>query len=219
MGFGVKLAKEQAMCQSQFQRARISGLLPGMILLVVWVVAGCQTPTARPAVTPSAAQATRNNCYSLLHQLFEEQKDVSLLRFIKREDSEVKVVTKKIAEASRIGGKELEEFARQDPSLRLDDLWLPPGEVATRASIAAAKKKAILGQKDGSFELSLLLSQTEALSYAWNLAKVAGENETNPERAGALARMSEEMQNLYQHVFMLLLLETKSIATDPIQKP
>jgi len=49
--------------------------------------------------------------------------------------------------------------------------------------------------------------------------KSGGENETNPERAGALARMSEEMQNLYQHVFMLLLLETKSFATDPIQKP
>jgi len=114
---------------------------------------GLSDADGEAAVTPSAAQATRNNCYSLLHQLFEEQKDVSLLRFIKREDSEVKVVTKKIAEASRIGGKELEEFARQDPSLRLDDLWLPPGEVATRASIAAAKKKAILGQK-GRFVLS-----------------------------------------------------------------
>ena len=62
-------------------------------------------------------------------------------------------------------------------------------------------------------EITLLLTQTEALSYAWHLAKVAGENEPEPGRARALAGLSEDMQNLYQEVFVLLLSKTTTSAT------
>jgi hypothetical protein len=58
------------------------------------------------------------------------------------------------------------------------------------------------------------LTQTEALSYAWHLAKVAGENESQPDRARALAGVSEDMQNLYHEVFVMLLTKTKSAATN-----
>ena len=52
---------------------------------------GCQSPPAAttPVANPSAV-ATRNNCYSLLYQLLDEQKDVSILRFIKPEHKDVK---------------------------------------------------------------------------------------------------------------------------------
>jgi hypothetical protein len=63
----------------------------------------------------------------------------------------------------------------------------------------------------------LLLTQTEALSYAWHLAQVAGENEPQPERARALAGVSEDMQNLYHEVFVMLLSKTKSSATNSIR--
>jgi hypothetical protein len=39
---------------------------------------------------------------------------------------------------------------------------------------------------------------------------VAGENETQPDRARALAGISEDMQNLYHEVFAMLLSKTKS---------
>jgi hypothetical protein len=141
----------------------------------------------------------------LLHQLLDEEKDVSLLRFIKREQDDVKNLVKKIAANSAAGAKLLEEFARHDPSINLDDIRLPPGEVATRDAIASTKKKELLGQTGDEFELTLLLTQTEALSYAWHLAKVAGENEFQPERARALAGVSEDMKNLYREAFALLL--------------
>jgi len=50
------------------------------MLLVACVLTGCQSPKARPPAPSgsSAAQATRNNCYSLLHQLLDEQKDVMM---------------------------------------------------------------------------------------------------------------------------------------------
>jgi hypothetical protein len=180
-----------------------------VMLSVACVLTGCQSPKARSSGGDGAAPTIRNNCYSLLHQLLDEQKNVSMLRFIKREHSDVKNLINKIAANSAAGAKLLEEFARHDPSINLDDIRLPPGEAATREAIASTKKKELLGQTSGEFELTLLLTQTEALSYAWHLAKVAGENESQPDRARALAGMSEDMENLYHEVFVMLLSKTK----------
>ena len=127
---------------------------------------------------------------------------------------------KAVTSASGAGAKVLEEFARHDPSINLDDIRLPAGETATREAIASTKKKALLGQTGEKFELSLLLTQAEALSYAWHLAKVASENEPQPERARAVAGVGENMKNLYQEVFALLLSKRGSSATSqvPAQK-
>jgi hypothetical protein len=175
------------------------------MLLFACVLAGCQGPKAGSSSRSSATPSTRNNCYGLLHQLLDEQKDVSLLRFIKREQVDVKNLVKKIAAASAAGSKLLEELARHDPSINLEDIRLPPGEAATREAIAATRKKELLGQSGKVFELSLLLTQAEALSYASHLAKIAGESESQPDRARALAGVSKDMENLYHEVFLLLL--------------
>src|ERR1035438_4399787 len=145
------------------------------MLSVACVLTGCQSPKARSPSGNSAS--TRNNCYSLIYQLLDEQKDVSILRFIKPEHSDVKNLVKRIATTSGTGARLLEEFAKDDPSISLDDIRLPPGELATRDAIASTKEKELLSQTGDEFELTLLLTQTEALSYAWHLAKVAGENE------------------------------------------
>jgi hypothetical protein len=146
----------------------------------------------------------------LLHQLLDEQKNVSLLRFIKREDSDVKILIKKIASDSRSGAKLLERFAKEDPTLSLVDIGLPPGEVATREAIAATKKKELLGKTGEPFEFSLLLTQTEALRYGSHLAKVASENEPQRDRSRALTDMSAEMEKLYGQVIEMLVLKTRS---------
>jgi hypothetical protein len=148
----------------------------------------------------------------LLHQLLNDQKNVSLLRFIKREQEDVKTLVKKIATNSATGAKLLEEFARHDPSITLDAIRLPPGEAAAREAIASTKEKELLSQAGGEFELTLLLTQAEALSYASHLAKVARENEFQPDRARALAGVSEDMATLYHEVFVMLLSKTKRSA-------
>jgi len=189
--------------------AKLSLPLLTAMLSVACVLSGCQSPKARAPSAGSPAQSTRNNCYSLLHQLLNDQKNVSLLRFIKREQEDVKTLVKKIAANSATGAKLLEEFARHDPSINLDDIRLPPGEAATREAIASTKKKELLGQTGGEFELSLLLTQAEALSYASHLAKVASGNESQPDRARALAGVSKDMENLYHEVFAMLLSKSK----------
>jgi hypothetical protein len=196
-------------------------ILPLLAVMVstACVLTGCQSPKARSPSGSGAARATRNNCYSLLHQLLNDEKNVSVLRFIKREQDDVKSLVKKIAATSATGAKLLEEFAKHDPSINLDDIRLPPGEAATREAIASTKQKELLGQTGGEFELSLLLTQLQALSYASHLAKVAGENESQPDRARALAGVSEDMENLYHEVFVLLLSKTKSSATNSIRTP
>ncbi len=189
--------------------AKLSLPLLTAVLSVACVVSGCQSPKARTPSGGSAAQSTRNNCYSLLHQLLNDQKNVSLLRFIKKEQEDVKTLVKKIAANSATGAKLLEEFAQHDPSITLEDIRLPPGEAATREAIASTKEKELLSQTGGEFELSLLLTQAEALSYASHLAKVASENEFQPDRARALAGVSEDMTTLYHEVFVMLLSKTK----------
>jgi hypothetical protein len=139
-----------------------------------------------------------------------------MLRFIKPEHTDLKKLVKRIATTSGTGATLLEKFARDDPSIRLDDIRLPPGEVAVRDAIASAKEKELLSQTGDTFELTLLLTQTEALSYALHLAEVAAENEPQPERARALAGLSDDMQNLYHEVFALLLSQTKSSVTNSI---
>lgn len=173
------------------------------------VLTACKPSQAAAPAASESALSTRNNCYSLLHQLLDEQKDVSLLHYIKQEHSDVKDLIKKIADASGAGSKLLEAFAKHDPSIHLDEMGLPPGEMATRAAIASTKKMELLGQTGDQLELTLLLTQTEALSYAWHLAKVAGENDSQPDRARALAGLSANMQSLYQNVFAMLLWKEK----------
>lgn len=181
----------------------------GAMLTTACVLTGCQSPKAMALRGSGVAQSARNDCYSLLHQLLNDEKKVGMLRFIKREQDDVKILVKKIAANSATGAKLLEEFAKDDPSIKLDDIRLPPGEVATRDAIAATKQKHLLGQSGDEFELSLLLTQTEALSYAWHLAKVASENEPQPERARALAGLSSDLERLYHEVFALLRSRTK----------
>ena len=206
-----------ATCSKDVRLVKTKIILPLLtaMLSVPCVLTGCQSPKAKAPSVNSAS--TRNNCYSLLHQLLNDEKDVSMLRFIKPEHADVKKLVKRIAAASGTGAGLLEEFAKDDPSIRLDDIRLPPGELATRVAIASTKQTELLGQTGDTFELTLLLTQTEALSYAWHLAKVAGENEPQPDRARALAGVGKDMENFYHEVFALLLSQTKSSPTNSIR--
>lgn len=181
-----------------------------LLLVVLWAGTACQAPKTAPAQGAGPPRAKRDNCYSLLHDLLNDEKRVSLLRFIKREKDDVKSLVKRIASVAGTGASLLEEFARRDPAIDLTYTRLPPGEAATREAIAATKQKELLGQSGDEFELSLLLSQAEALSYACHLAKVAGENDDQPERARALTGLSQELRKLQREVFALLLSKTKS---------
>jgi len=164
------------------------------------LLSGCQSPPVRPSAPTAAATDTRNNCYSLLYQLLDQEKNVSLLHFIKREDSDLKQLIRRVSEASAAGASQLKEFAKQDPTLILDATGLPPGEVKTRDSIAAEQQHELLHNSGDAFELILLLNQQEAMNYATHLAKVASLNDFGPGRAQYLSGLSAEMKKLRDQI-------------------
>ena len=97
-----------------------------------------------------------------------------------------------------------ETFAAGDPSLRLDQVALPPGEVATRDAIARTKTKELLKPFNSDFEWYLLLTQAEALSYGWHLAVVAAGNVQRRERAIYLTALGDQLKELYQQTVALM---------------
>lgn len=190
-----------------------------MTLLIAGVLAGCQSLPPHSAPTPAGSATSGNNCYSLLHQLLTDQQDIRWLHFIKHEPAEIKVLMGRIAAASGAGARLLAIMAREDPAIRLDVPQLPAGETATREAIAATKQHELLEQTGEAFELSLLLTEAEALTYAWHLADVARVQEANPGHARALAGIAADMKNLHQEVFVLLLSRTTRPAHPAVAAP
>ncbi|HWD18003.1 MAG TPA: hypothetical protein VHB20_01890 [Verrucomicrobiae bacterium] len=172
----------------------------GAALLGSVLLSACQSAPPHSPPEPERWQATRNNCYSLLHQLLDQEKDVSKLRFIKHEDANLKNLLKKVSDASRAAAAHLELFAKDDPALALEEYRLPAGEKMTRDSISAAEQNELLKSSGDQLEMILILTQVEALNYASHLAKVAAENDLQPERARYLKGLSHEMSVLHEEV-------------------
>ena len=178
-------------------------------------LSGCQTHTAatQPAAAASSdkkAHAIWSNGYALLHDLMTDEQNVSKLHYIKHEQPDVKDLIDRIAKVSGDAAKQLEAYDREDGGFDLKDLDLPPGEQTTRDAIASTKKWDLLGHTGEHFELSLLLTQSEAMNYGWHLAEVAGKNDSRPERAKYLAELAEQMKGFYREIYQLLLSRTKA---------
>jgi len=164
---------------------------------------GCSTSKVAPAAPLERTQVGANS-FVLLYQLLEQEKNVSKLLLVKRERVELKRLIKKISSASAQGAKTLEKFAKQDGGLPLKQSSLPAGEMATREAIAATRTKELLSASGDEFEVSLLMTQSEALTYAWHLAKVASANDPLPARARYLSGLGEEMKTLQAQVVSML---------------
>ncbi len=109
-----------------------------------------------------------------------------------------------ISDASEKGAKRLETFAQSDAAMALKAQSLPPGEVATRKAIENTRTRALVAATGDDFDSELLLSQAEALTYAWHLAAVAGANEPDPNRAAYFNSLAEEMKKLHARVVVVI---------------
>ena len=189
------------------------------ISLAGTLLCGCQTnpqSSASPPAPPpeKSARATWSNGYALLYQLMTDEQNVSKLRYFKHEQPDVKDLINRIAAASGAAAKQLEAYDKEDGGLDLKNQDLPPGEQTTRDAIASTKKWDLLGHTGEHFELSLLLTQSEAMNYGWHLAEVAGKNDSRPERACYLAGLSEQMKGFYQDIYRLMLSRIKTAPAD-----
>lgn len=182
-------------------------------LLAAIFFSGCQTRQNNTSPVAESAgksnRATWSNGYALLYQLVSDEQNVSKLHYFKHEQPDVKDLVNQIAAASAVAVKQLEAYDREDGGADLKDQELPPGEQTTRDAIASTKKWDLLGHTGEHLELSLLLTQSEAMNYGWHLAEVAARNDSRPERARYLKALSEQMKGFYKDIYQLLLTRIK----------
>jgi hypothetical protein len=179
------------------------------ILFYAMIFCGCATfhktvPTKNaPAISAEKLQM-RNNSASLLYDLLGDEKNVSKVLVIKGNREQLHSLIKAISAMTGDAAKQLNQLAKTDSTLNLHAIELPVGEKATRDAIAKTKEKELLFSSGENFEFTLLLTQADALSYGWHLAKIAAENSSQPEQIHEFDSLSMAMQDLYKQVVALM---------------
>ena len=173
-------------------RVRNAGAVLTIFAIIPLFLSACSTPpqALKPGV-PDQVVVERNQVESLLYDLVKSEKDVSGILVIKKVDPAVGALIKEIAGFCAAMQKQLDAFAKLDPSLRLDQIGLPPMETRTRDSIAGATSRELLFNSGRQLEVRLLLTQISALDYGFHLAKVAGERDEDPARQKVLKEWSK----------------------------
>ena len=156
-----------------------------------------------PAISAEELQM-RNNSASLLYDLLGSEKNVGKVLIIKGSREAMHSLIEAISATTGDGAKQLEQLAKTDPTLNLHAIELPPGEKATRDAIAKTEEKELLFSAGENFEFTLLLTQADALSYGWHLAKIAAENSADPAQIHEFDSLKVAMENLYQQVVALM---------------
>ena len=159
------------------------------------------------AGAPGGIQQTHTSSghgYALLYEILGQERQVSKLLVIKVERAALGTVIKAIAETCSQAYERLEVLANANPRLDLTDTGLPIEEVLTRQSIAATRSAQLLAASGREFELELLLSQNEALSYIGHLADTLSRRERDPERLAFVRKLWKDVTLLQEDVLALL---------------
>jgi hypothetical protein len=177
-------------------------------------LAGCATTpqstetstTAKTSPPPAedARFAVRNQGYSLLHKLLSDEKNTSKLLLIKKEQPDVGDLIKRISETTGAAAKQLEEFSKADVHLHLNMEGLPVAERETRDLIAKTRAKELITKSGEKFDLRILLTQSEALTYGEHLALVVATHETDETRKKFLSETAAKLEELHQALINLM---------------
>jgi hypothetical protein len=170
------------------------------------LIGGCATAPKLETVAHSedARLAVRNQGYTLLHRLMADEGNVSKLLLIKKEQEDLGKLIKRIADVTGEAAKQLEAFSKADGHLHLEMDGLPLVEKETRDSIAKVRARELVTKGGQKFELRILLTQAEALTYGAHLAAVLQRHETDQVRRKFLGETSQKLQELHQAVIDLM---------------
>jgi hypothetical protein len=176
-----------------------------LLALVAVLQFGCRTAQRPVSGTQSSAANAPSQAHALLFGLLGDEKNVSKILIIKRERPELRALINEISQRAGKAHKELEAFAKSDRTLNLKDQGLPSAEVLTRKAIAKTRAKELLTESGKEFELRLLLTQNEALTYGAHLAATAAASDTLPNRRQMLQQLSTDLLQLQKKTVAMLL--------------
>jgi hypothetical protein len=169
---------------------------------------GCAS-TGAPS-RPREAPAASGHGYALLYEMLGQERQVSKLLTIKEERQALETIIDEIAETCDTAYDRLEELAKESPRLDLSDTGLPVEEVLTREAIAATRRDQLLAASGREFELQLLWTQNEALTYAAHLADTLARSESDSARLAFVRALWKDLTRLQQDVGALLRRPTRS---------
>lgn len=165
-------------------------------------------PATVPLTDAQQKIEVRNNAASLLADLLGSEKNLSKLLIIKRNSAELGRLAKAISKTADDGGDQLEKMAKRDKTLDLHAIKLPSGEKAAREAMSKTWEHELLFSSGSKFELTLLLTQTQALDYGSHLAQIAADN-SPPDQAPEFHSLDVALDKLYQQVVAKLRTTTK----------
>ena len=177
--------------------------LRGLVSLALVALLGCAHPPGAPSRLRDGSAASGHG-YALLHEILGQERQVSKLLLIKAERRPLEIVIDAIAETCDTAYDRLEDLAAQPPRLDLSDTGLPADEVRTRQAIAHTRRDQLLAASGKEFELQLLWSQNEALTYASHLADTLARGETDPARLAFVRALWKDLVRLDEDVRALL---------------
>lgn len=180
-----------------------------LLLTSAMLLTGCQGAMQRGSLEPSGSPAIAlAHGYGLLYSTIDDESRVDQVLVLKSPEPPVAELLKAIGEFSRSAKVGLEEFARQDIAIALDDSGLPEVEVRTRASISGDTSKQIIFSSGKSFEFQILLTQHQALNYISHLAGTLREQDTVEARKEYFALLAKDANDLHDRVIALLATPT-----------
>jgi hypothetical protein len=141
--------------------------------------------------------------HALLFKLVSDEKDLSKLLIIKRENRTLHDLIKEISSVTGDAHKSLEKLGKA-AGINLQDQQLPAAEASVRESIAKEKAKQLLGAKGDDLQFLLLLDQSEALNYGRHLALVLAKGETDLGRRQFFESLAAHFAGLEERVVALL---------------
>jgi hypothetical protein len=176
-----------------------------VVCFILFSVMALAAFPARAAAPDQGLQQKLNGGYYLLHHLCEDEDQVPMLFVMKHAPDEISAYAKEVSRTAKESLSTLDHFQDQDSAIAFDQNPLPPIEREARASIEDDKQHQLLfGTKDAEFVRAFLVSQIEACSYALHLAKVLGNQETDPERIQGLRQISAQWLHRREDAFRLL---------------
>jgi hypothetical protein len=183
----------------------LNGTSHGLFVLLVGLISGGLLSLPLHSSDSAAHVQKLNGGYFLLHALMHDESQVPLLLDIKDAPPEIGSFAVEIGKTGKADLAELERLQDRDPAIRFDQNPLPAIEQETRDSIKSDKQHQLLfGTKDSEFVRRFLLSQTEASTYALNLAKVLADQETDPDRSRVLRHISTQWLAIREKDFRIL---------------
>ncbi len=166
---------------------------------------GCSIFGSNQSTDPTREQrADANSGYAILYSLVSVQKSSDKILIIRKVSPEVNALIKEISDVAGDLDTQLKQFAKDDPSIKLDAVVLPKIEVQQRESAQLERAKQFLTMTGKPFERLLLLTQSGVLTTERHVTRVMGEEEKNPQRKMFWKDAQRRFDQIYEKFLALL---------------